>query len=155
VLFPETAGTAPGQYFGVFGRNSDGTVGNVLFTGFTLDFDSTSDIATATVDGSFTLQPDTGYYLVLVSSQTLEGVDWNYTKDTDYASEFGVTLPATDTSFVNAGTRNFYSNLSDGPQVLEVNGIPVAVPEPSTAAFLGLALAGGLVVLARRRAVRA
>ena len=155
VEFPQTPdGQTSGESFAVYSRNSDGTVGSALFSGFALDFDSTSETTTATVEGSFTLQADTGYFFVLASNSMLNSVEWNYTKDTSYSSAFGATMPDANTSFTSVGTRtNYYSLSSDGPQVIQVNGAPIAVPEPSAMTFVGLALAGGTVVLARRRSV--
>ncbi len=151
VVFPETAGPAAGQTFGVYVRNPDNTAGSELYGGFTMAFDSFTDQTTATVDGTFVLAPKTGYWFVLESNSTLGAVDWNYTTTTSYSSAFGATLPANDTSFVSNGTRSTYYNLSNGPQVIDVNGVPIAVPEPSAATFLGVALAIGMLAMAHRR----
>ena len=155
VMFLQTGGLASGESFAVYSRNTDGTLGTSLFTGFTVGFDSTTDISTATVTGAFTLQANSGYYFVL-SSGSSSNVEWSYTSSTDYASAFGATLPATgDSSFDKIGSNPaIYYTLADGPQEFQVNGTALpAVPEPSALAFIGLALGGGMIVLARRRLV--
>ncbi len=151
VQFIQTGGLAAGETFSVYSRNTDGSVGSSLFSGFSLSFDSTMDTTTATVTGAFTLQANSGYYFVLNSNST-SNIEWSYTSSTDYAAAFGASLPVTKTSFDSVSGTTVYYNLSDGPQLIQVNGTALAaVPEPSAYAFMGLALAGGVVLLARRR----
>ncbi len=151
VQFQQTGtSSVGGETFSVYSRNPNGTVGSSLFTGFTLAFDSTMDMTTATVSSAFTLQANTGYFFVLASN-TAANVEWTYTSSTDYAAAFGATLPAADTAFFSVGGTNSYRSLSDGPQEIQVNGLALpAVPEPSTLAVTGLALAAGVVLRARR-----
>ena len=154
VMFLQTGGLAAGESFAVYSRNADGTVGSSLFTGFTVGFDSTTDISTATVTGAFTLQANSGYYFVLNSNST-GNIEWSYTNSTDYAAAFGATLPASgDSSFDKIGSSTAYYTLANGPQEIQVNGTALAaVPEPTTLAFIGLAMVGGVTALARRRSV--
>ena len=156
VQFLQTAGITTGESLAVYARNADGTVGSPLFASFTLSYDPTMDVTTAMLSGAFTLQANSGYYFVLNSNSTTNA-EWNYTNTTDYASAFGASLPATgDDSFSTMRGTTAYYTLAQGPQQFQVNGIALAaVPEPSTWALTGLALAGGVVWLARRRAVAA
>ena len=151
VMFLQTAGTTAGESVAVYSRNADGTLGTSLFTGFTVGFDSTSDVMTATVSGPFTLQANAGYYFVLNSNSTAN-LEWSYTNSTDYASAFGATLPASgDSSFDKIGTTTAYYTLAAGPQEFQVNGTALAaVPEPTTLAFIGLAMVVGVMVAGRR-----
>lgn len=154
VQFLQTGGLTIGETAAVYSRNADGSVGSSLFNAFTLAFDNVSDVTTATTTGSFTLQANTGYYFVLNSNST-SNLEWSYTDSTDYASAFGVTLPATDTRFFSSGTTTVYASLSEGPQEFQVNGTALpAVPEPSFWGMLGLGTMGaGFVALRRRRHV--
>jgi hypothetical protein len=155
VVIAQLDGPAPGQTFGVYTRYPGGDPGGELYGGFTMAFDSTTDQTTETVSKSFVLAANTSYWFILESPGYPTSVTWNYSTTTDYSSEFGASLPGDQTVFVNNGTRSTYYSLSAGygPLVFDVNGVPVPIPEPSAAAFVGLALAGGLVGLARRRAV--
>ena len=151
----QTGGAATGESIAVYSRNADGTLGTSLFTSFSLSFDSTTSLTSATVTGAFTLQANTGYFFVLDSNAS-PTASWTYTSSTDYAAEFGATLPANDTAFFVAGGALSYRSLSGGPQEFQVNGTALAaVPEPSTWALTSLALAGGMALLARRRKVAA
>lgn len=152
VMFLQTAATND-KSFTVYSRNADGTLGSALFADFTVGFDSTSSVTTATVNGSFTLQANTGYFFVL-SSGTTTNIEWTYTSSTDYASAFGATLPATNTSFFTTGGTTVYRTLAQGPQEIQVNGNALpAVPEPSAGMFMGLVFTVGAGAILRRRLV--
>jgi hypothetical protein len=162
-------GLATGESFAIFSRNADGTVGTSQFTDFTLSHDSTSGNTTATANSSFTFQANTSYWLMMLVAQNpgsgLENFgDWDISNAFAYTSAFGVTIPDTNASvgyFKDPDTNilgYYYSNLTDGVQLFQVNGTAqgAAVPEPSA---LGLAAIGQVVVLAltwvrRRRRVR-
>ena len=154
VIFEQSTGETAGETFSVYSRNADGTLGSPLFTSFSLAYDSTSSDTTATASRAFTLAANTGYWFVLTSSTP---ATWNYTTSTDYAASFGASLPTTDTSLMasTVGGNASYYPLAAGPQLFQVHGSAAAVPEPSTWALTGLALAGGVGLLARRRAVAA
>ena len=160
VQFLQTGGATAGESFAVYSRNADGTLGTSLFTGFTVGFDSASSDSTATVNSgtSFILQANTGYFFVL-NGPSGNNISWTYTSSTDYAAAFGATLPNANTAFFSVGGTLSYRSLTGtngGPQEFQVNGSALpAVPEPSALAFIGLTLAGGVVVLARRRPVAA
>jgi hypothetical protein len=148
---------APQESVSIFSRNTDGTFGSALFADFTLSYNPTDDVETATANSDFTLQANTGYYVVLRNPN--QDIQWDYTKSVNYASELGVSLPASgDDSFVLAkngsgGTSTTYFTLADGPQFIQVNGqaLPAApTPEPSTWALM--ALAGASLFFVRRRA---
>ncbi len=152
VQFDQTAGLAAGETVSIFSRNADGTLGTSLFSGFTVGFDATSTVTTATPTTAFILQPNTGYYFVL-STNSSTNLEWTYTSSTDYAAAFGATIPAADSSVFFTGATAVYRSLAAGPQMFQVNA--AAVPEPSADVFLGFALAIGAGVLARRRAIAA
>ena len=153
VMFLQTAGLTAGETAAVYSRNADGTLGALLFNGFTVGFDSTSTVTTATVSTSFTLQANTGYFFVL-NSGSANNLEWSFTSSTDYAAAFGASLPATNTAFFTTGVTTVYRPLTGGPQEFQVNGLALpAVPEPSAGVFAGLALAVGAGAMIRRRAV--
>ena len=153
IEFAQSDGPTDGDSFAVFSRNADGTVGTELFDDFALTFDSTSGVSSATVDGSFSLQANTGYWFLLSNPDLTE---WDYTSDPGYSAQSGAVLPEIDTAYsFYEGTAGYF-DLSQGeysgPDLIQVNGQPLSVPEPSTAALIGLACVGGLNVLRRRRA---
>ena len=156
IEFAQSDGPNPGDSLAVYSRNADGTLGTELFDGFTLTLDSTLGIAFAQVDGSFSLQADTGYWFVLSNPDVTE---WDFTSSTGYSTQDGATLPEVDTSYVLYEGTTYYFDLSQGedsgPDLIQVNGQPLPVPEPSTVAFMGLACSGGLVFLRRRRTLAA
>lgn len=146
VVFPQIQGSfVPGETFAVAARNGDGTVGATLFGDFTVTYDAASGNATAAANTPFTLQANTGYWLLLGGGGSLVG--WDYTVSSSYVAAFGITLPGSMVAYFAGGGDEGYFSLADGPQLLEVNG--VAVPEPSTVALA--ALAGGIGVLAHLR----
>ncbi len=157
VMFLQTGGATTGETFAVYNRNADGTLGTSQFTGFSVGFDATTGDATATTTSAFTLQANTGYFFVL-DTKSATNASWTYTSSTDYAAAFGATLPANNSSFfaTTSGGTPIYRSLAAGPQEIQVNGLALAaVPEPSALAFIGLALTGGVAILARRRPVAA
>jgi hypothetical protein len=139
-----TNGPVPGETFAIFSRNADGTVGSSLFTDFTLSFDSTSQNTTATANSSFTFQANTSYWLMMVETPGTFG-EWDYSEDFTYTSNFGVTIPETNTSVSFFEGSYAYANLDEGLQLFQLNGTPIAaIPEPST---LALASTAGVIVL--------
>ena len=153
VQFDQTSGLPTGgETVSIFSRNADGTLGTSLFSGFSVGFNATSTVTTATPTSTFLLQPNTGYYFVL-STGSSTNLEWTYTNSTDYAAAFGATIPAADSSVYFTGATAVYRSLAAGPQMFQVNA--AAVPEPSAYVFVGLALAIGAVGIARRRAVTA
>jgi hypothetical protein len=156
VEFAQTSGATSGDSFAVYSRNTDGTLGAELFTGFSLTFDSVSDVTYATVTRSFTLQADTGYWFVLSNPTSTE---WDHTSTPGYSSKNGATLPEADTTYTVKGSTASYSNLvggtNPGPDLIQVNGQALPVPEPSAMVLVGLACAGGSVFWRRRRALAA
>lgn len=154
IEFAQSLGPTDGDSFAVYSRNADGTLGTELFDGFTLTFDSTSNITSATVNGSFSLQAETGYWFVLSNPDSTE---WDYTSSPDYSARYGAALPEINTSYSYYEGQAFYFNLSQGaysgPDLIQVNGQPLSVPEPSTAALIGLACSGALAFLRRQRSL--
>jgi len=157
-------GLASGESFAIFSRNADGTVGTSQFTDFTLSHDSTSGNTTATANSPFTFQANTSYWLMMLVQQTpgspLENLgDWDNSLAFSYTSNFGVTIPDTNTSvafFIDPDTNipgYQYANLTDGLQLFQVNGTArgAAVPEPSALTLAGTAALAGLGLWARRR----
>lgn len=155
VMLLQATGLTTGESVAVYSRNADGSLGTPLFSGFTVGFDSTSMVTTATVNGAFTLQANSGYYFVLGSNST-SNVEWSYTSSTDYAASFGVTIPTTRATFATFGGAPLYFDLSAGPQLFQVNGSGLAaVPEPAASVWIGLVVAGGVTMIARRRSAKA
>ncbi len=152
VQFDQTAGLTAGETVSIFSRNVDGTLGTSLFSGFSVGFNATSTVTTATPTSTFILSPNTGYYFVLNSGSSTN-LEWTYTSSTDYAAAFGATIPAADSSVYFTGATAVYRSLAAGPQMFQVNA--AAVPEPTVSTLAGLALVGGGLALIRRRRLAA
>ena len=144
-----------GETFSINLRNADGTVGLPVFTSFTSDHDFTGSGQTeADASSAFTLLPNTGYYFS-VTAPTMTG--WSYTTATTYNTADGVTAPATDTDYKTLNGTTSYFNMTQGPQLILIDAVPVAsgnVPEPSTVSMLALAVGGTLLVVRRSRGAK-
>ncbi len=139
-----------GETVAVYCRNSDGTIGALLFSNFSVSYNYGANVLTATATQSFLLQPDTGYFFSLLSNSADNYVSWigaSYSPagSYPYTSDAGATLPPTNTDYIRGSGYTAYYDLQPyGPQLIEVE----AVPEPSTWALLGVSALG--VVVARR-----
>lgn len=147
-------GPTPGETFAIFSRNADGTVGTSLFDAFTLSFDSTTSLTTATATSPFILQANTSYWLMMVETPGTFG-DWEYSVESTYTSAYGVTIPAEKASVSTFqdenGYQTVYADASEGLQIFQLNG--TAIPEPSALAqvLAGLPVVVTGFLLRRRR----
>jgi hypothetical protein len=137
-------------------RNIDGTLGQTLFSDFTSSYDQRSGVATFLANAPFSLQANTGYWLVL-SDPTAGDVKWAFTTSQVYQSKLGYGLPSFNTSYYSddgQGNARYYQP-SDGPQMFELMTI-IAVPEPSSLVQLSgtLAFAALAINFQRRRSLR-
>jgi len=150
------SGPAPGETFAIFSRNADGTVGSSIFSSFTLNYDESTGLTTATATAPFIFRADTSYWLMMVETPGSFG-NWDNSLDFTYTSSFGVTIPDLNASVSyfqgDNGYEHDYLNASDGLQLFQLNGS--AVPEPSGLAMVltcGPAVVGMIVLHRRRRA---
>jgi len=121
-------------------RTASGTVGLTLFSNFSSSYNSTSGLITFLADSPFTMQANTGYWLVL-SDSTKGSVNWEFTASQIYQSNYGYGLPSYDTSYYSTqdngmGISTYYQP-SDGPQMFDLITVPASVPEPSSLVLLG------------------
>jgi PEP-CTERM motif len=162
VLTQARFGLASGESFAIFSRNGDGAVGLPLFSDFALSFDGASGNTTATATAPFTLEANTSYWLMMLVKQgsgTETFGDWDNSLSFSYTSNFGVTIPGTNTSvsfFIDPDTNipgYQYADLTDGLQLFQVNGTArgAGVPEPSALVLAGISALAGLGLWARRR----
>lgn len=134
IIFPQLNGTAntyvPGEAFSINTRNADGTVGLSLYTDFALANDAASGQTNAVPNTPFVLLPNTGYWFVVTATA---GTAWGYTTGASYASLYGVTQPASNVAYktTDNGLTSSYFSLADGPQLLRVDAVALAIPEPS------------------------
>lgn len=143
--------------FSVYSRNADGTLGSLLDSASSLSYTQTRTTTptigpypTGVLTASFSdymLQANTSYWLVIATPNS-PYINWEYTVSRSYTKSNGVTLPSADNSFYQYNGVNTYYPLSDGPLLLQVDGL-LSVPEPRTLTLLGAGLAGLGVV--RRR----
>jgi hypothetical protein len=106
-------------------------------------FGTAMEAATFLPTASVTLEANTTYYFALTSTSGSVAWDWTSTMTFDGVG----TIPASGTSYY---TDEFtpWTNADGMPQLFQVNGEIIPVPEPSS---LALVAVGGLFLALRRR----
>lgn len=166
VVFPQINGTTDqftdGENFTLHLSNADGTIGATIPVSFTLSNVSSHAPAgqvdsfgqtTATAAAPIALVPGATYWYVLTApTQTA----WSYSTNTAFTSNYGFSFPTTNTAYEAGGPSNngdgIYFNLSDGPQLININGV---VPEPSSYCLMAIAGVATLVLVRRVRQAKA
>ena len=95
---------------------------------------------------SIVILSNTKYWIVLETTESSHGYNWDYTASTSASSQDGWSIPETNTYAYGTGSGWSYS---DGrPQQIAV--LASAVPEPSTYVLAVAGVVVGLLVLRRR-----
>ena len=146
--------TTANETFAVYLRNANGTVGNLQNGSFSLAYDATALITTATATSAFTLQANTGYFFVLTANSGT--VDWDASGATNYGAMYGVSVPDQSTAFARAtmtSATNYY-NITAEFQKFQVNGTATTSTVPDAGSTLLLMILGAGSLLAAQRSIR-